>query len=118
MIQCLGCDNEHAINVDPTVVHRNEDGSVTPHPCWTFNGDLDRPTFSPSLLVRSGKYANPEWYAKLTSQERRDFADRISNVCHSYIVNGQIQYLHDCTHKYVNQTIELPDYEFEWELFY
>ena len=53
---------------------------------WTFNGDVDQPTFSPSLLIR-------------TSQ----------GVCHSYVQDGRIQFLGDCTHALAGQTVELPD---------
>lgn len=66
---------------------------------WTFNGDLDRPVFGPSLLVRSelGEARTPY-------------------VCHSFIgcngaQPGQITFLGDCTHALAGQTIDLPDVE-------
>jgi hypothetical protein len=60
---------------------------------WTFNGDLERPTFSPSLLVTG--YLNKK---------------HPNGICHSYITNGQIQYLGDSTHELAGKTIELPEY--------
>ncbi len=60
---------------------------------WSFNGDLERPTFQPSLLV-SG-YLN----------ERQP-----NGVCHSFITDGRIQYLSDCTHEFAGKTIELPEF--------
>lgn len=32
-------------------------------------------------------------------------------VCHSFIKDGQIQYLDDCTHRLKNQTVPLKPYE-------
>lgn len=61
---------------------------------WTFNGDVDKPTFSPSMCVNcvDEKYLNEQTVR-----------------CHSFVRNGQIQYLGDCTHDMKNQTIELPN---------
>lgn len=97
-INCPGCESQHVLNVDPG--YRK--------PCWTFNNDFDKPTFSPSLLVRTGKYASPNWYA-LQDQETRQWLDKNSNICHSFIKQGKIQYLNDCTHKLKGRTVDLPD---------
>lgn len=51
-----------------------------------FNGDVDKPTLSPSLLVTGSGV-----------------------VCHSYVENGMIRFLGDCTHPLANQTVELLD---------
>lgn len=56
-------------------------------PRWTFNGDLDKPTISPSLLVQ-GQYR-----------------------CHSFIKDGQIQFLTDCDHQLAGQTVPLQEIE-------
>jgi hypothetical protein len=58
---------------------------------WTFNGDLDKPTFSPSVLVTGG--TDPDYR------------------CHSYVTDGKIRFLSDCSHKYAGQTVDLPDVE-------
>ena len=62
---------------------------------WNFNGDYEKPTFSPSMLVKGGPC-------------NKDGSDRI---CHSFVKDGKIQYLSDCTHKYVGKTIDLPGVE-------
>lgn len=59
---------------------------VDQKPCWTWNGDYIRPTFEPSLLVRG------------------------AGTCHSYVRDGSIQFLGDCTHRLANQTVPLPVY--------
>lgn len=32
------------------------------------------------------------------------------SVCHSFVRDGQIQYLGDCTHEYAGKTVDLPDF--------
>jgi hypothetical protein len=59
-----------------------------------FNGDFDKPTLTPSLLYQG-------------------FALR----CHSYVTDGRIQYLSDCSHALVGQTIDLPELITEQEEF-
>lgn len=55
---------------------------------WSFNGDLERPTFQPSILCNA---SFPE------------------SRCHSYVTDGRIQFLADCHHALKGQTVELPD---------
>jgi len=47
-----------------------------------------------------------EWKAKPWEQTK------VHKVCHSFVTDGNIQYLGDCTHELAGQTIELP--EFKW----
>ena len=56
-----------------------------------FDGNVDLPTFEPSLM----------W----------NFTT--GYVCHSFIRNGMIQFLDDCTHPLKGQTVELPEIEEE-----
>lgn len=54
---------------------------------WGVTGVSDNlPTVIPSIRVRVGE-----------------------KVCHSFVRAGKIQYLSDCTHSMVGQTVELPD---------
>ena len=59
---------------------------------WTFNNDFNKPTISPSLKV-SYPYNDEE------------------HICHSFIRDGIMQYLSDCTHHLAGKTIEIPDFE-------
>ena len=99
MFMCPGCKEMHQVMVG--------DG---PGPRWGFNGDYDRPTFTPSVLVKSGHYCS--------GQEGKDcwctFEERLGrpaptkcSVCHSFVRDGQIQFLGDCTHDLANQTVPL-----------
>ena len=62
---------------------------------WSFNGDLARPTLSPSLLLT---------YTHVG-------ADKF--VCHSFVRAGRIEYLPDCTHPFAGQTVDLPEWPFQ-----
>ena len=83
---CPGCEEMHLIAVfDP---FRN--GAV-----WTFDGNVDRPTFRPSVNISlHWSDADP---------------DMVDERCHYFITNGQIQFCPDSTHKLSGQTVELPD---------
>lgn len=95
--KCPGCGDSHLIGET-----------------WRFNGDLDRPTFSPSLLVRTGHHANPlhkdgdDCWCNYEQRygEKPPFA---CYVCHSFIRDGKIEFLGDCTHPLAGQTADLPD---------
>lgn len=68
---CPGCKNYHVFDSR-----------------WQFNGDLDKPTFSPSLLC------NPD------HAERR---------CHSFVRDGKIEFLSDCYHELAGQMVEMQE---------
>lgn len=57
---------------------------------WTFNGDFDKPTFTPSMLVNA---QFPE------------------SRCHSFIANGEWQFLNDCYHKPKGQVVVMQEEE-------
>lgn len=78
--ECPGCEDSHAI---PTVGPQ----------AWGFNGDVDKPTLSPSILVHETK---------------RTDGTTFSPRCHSFVRDGRIEFLGDCGHKLAGQTIDLP----------
>jgi hypothetical protein len=76
---CPGCKGHHAFTTkDPVFVP------------WTWNQNVEKPTFNPSLMCN------------------RDQKDQ----CHSYVRDGKIQFLGDCFHELKNQTAEIP--EIDW----
>lgn len=88
-----------------------------PGATWTWNGDTEKPTFSPSVLVRSGHYVprkpgEPEscWctYAKEHPEEKLPFG---CYLCHSFVRDGMVQFLGDCTHALAGQTVPLGEWE-------
>lgn len=66
---------------------------------WTFNGNMDNPTFTPSLMCKTGKYVNPNYDG-----------EGDSSVCHSHITDGNISFCSDSTHPYAGQTLPLPHF--------
>ena len=66
---------------------------------WSFNGNYDLPTFKPSILVRGHKALDPNDLSK----------GRRETVCHSFVTDGKIRFLNDCTHALAGQTVDLPE---------
>ncbi|MBA6061528.1 MULTISPECIES: DUF6527 family protein [Pseudomonas] len=97
---CTGCDAPHSLHV----------GSGS-GPRWGYNGNPEAPTFTPSVLVRGTQRLTDEEHQALMAGEKvepRPF------VCHSFVTDGRIQYLGDCTHGLAGQTVELPEWEVAW----
>lgn len=69
---------------------------------WAFNGDYEKPTFSPSMLVRGCLTMRKVNGDVFTGEDKY-------GVCHSFVTDGKIQYLSDCTHEHAGKTIELED---------
>lgn len=67
---------------------------------WSFNGDFEKPTVKPSILVTWEDFIDHNDHAKGTKKYR----------CHSFITDGKIRFLNDCTHALAGQTVELPDF--------
>ena len=83
-IECPGCGFQHRMAVDEP----NHLGAR-----WTFNNVFEKPTFTPSKLVTIGQDPEP------------------NKLCHSFITDGKIRFLEDCSHHLKGQTVELPDIE-------
>lgn len=83
---CPGCGVAHHIQTRA----RTED----PEECiWWFNGDVNKPTFTPSILGtwQEGPVDKP-----------------VNGICHYNLTDGKIQYHTDCTHHLVGKTVDLP----------
>lgn len=74
---------------------------------WIWNGDEDKPTLQPSIKVTWDDWDPPAVYGQPLPKEQK----RISKCCHSFVTNGTIRFLEDCTHSLANQTLQLPDWE-------
>lgn len=93
---CPGCEELHTLN----------------H-IWTFNGNFDKPTFAPSVLVTNGHYCSQHKlgdHCWCTFNER--YPDNPTTFtcsrCHSFVRDGNIEFLTDSTHKLAGQTVALP----------
>lgn len=98
---CPGCNMQHHISVG------EGDG-----PRWNWNGSKERPTFTPSVLVRNGHFAHGAKDKDCWCDYHRNNPDSDINfkcvLCHTFITDGKIQYLDDCSHELAGQTIDLP----------
>lgn len=106
LFRCPGCNQRHMV--------RHGDG---PGPRWTWNGNAEKPTFTPSVLV-TGRGFTPKgqadfdaWRAagcpRAEHGEPMQF-ENAPSVCHSFVTDGRIQFLNDCTHPLAGQTVDLP----------
>lgn len=90
---CPGCAEFHQVGVG--------DG---PGPRWGYNQDPDAPTFTPSVLVTWSVPSDVDGEFDDVSKDRK-------KVCHSFVRDGQIEFLGDCTHSLAGKTVDLPDLE-------
>lgn len=101
MFWCPGCDKAHQVSV--------ASGG------WSFNGDYERPTFKPSVLVRTGHFIpdhqGPACWCTYNAEHPDDSAPFKCALCHSFVTDGRIQFLGDSTHPLAGQTVELPECE-------
>lgn len=110
MIFCPGCGCGHGLRV-----------GQSSGPSWTFDGDLEKPTFSPSLLIEvhdftpKGRADYEAW--KAAGFPREDDKpmkfESAPTRCHSYITGGEIRFLSDCTHALAGKTVPLQPFEGE-----
>lgn len=82
---CPACEAPHGINCG--------DGHG---PVWSWDGNIDKPTFNPSVLVTYDNGINHD-----------------PHVCHSFVRNGKIEFLGDCTHALAGKTVDIPEWEIE-----
>lgn len=75
---CPGCKYGHHLETKPGE--------------WTWNGDLVKPTATPSLLINRG-------------------ASGEAPRCHFFIREGQLQFLGDCTHELAGTTVDMEPYD-------
>jgi hypothetical protein len=91
---CPGCNEVHG----PKIVGAG---------AWTWNGDRERPTIEPSILVTGVRRITDEEHDRLMAGEKIEPEPR---RCHSFLRDGHLQFLADCTHVLAGQTVELPEY--------
>jgi hypothetical protein len=80
---------------------------------WGYNGKPEAPTFTPSVLVRwgckvSGAKLRPDGKCAACEEAKAEGEPSMCGACHSFVTDGQIQFLGDCTHDLAGQTVPLP----------
>ena len=89
---CPGCESNHVV---PTGTSHG----------WGFNGDYNRPTLSPSVLI----YGHPTLIDDSLEGDALTAPENIreSPRCHSFVRDGRIEYLGDCTHSFAGKTVDM-----------
>ena len=75
---CPGCDEAHFIA-----------------DTWKFDGNMDLPTFTPSVKLQHGSRGQ-------------------NGVCHYFLTHGELRFCSDSTHHLKGCTIPLPDLQEPW----
>jgi hypothetical protein len=107
LFYCPGCKEVHAFDKR-----------------WTFDGNMEAPTFSPSLRI--GPYwREPPGWDRETAPKNPDGSLQLGPdgrtlgavewTCHSFVRAGRIEFLGDCTHELTGKTVDLPELP-EWAL--
>ena len=84
-VYCPACKRAHRF-----IMENDED----PENVWDFDGDMEFPTFNPSLLVESGPLK----------------PDAANHICHSFLKKGVWDFLGDCTHDYAGNKTQMVDF--------
>lgn len=90
----------------------NHDVPIPPHSqAWEWNGSLNAPTLSPSVLRTSGHHAPKHqgscWCnLKPAINEPPPFQ---CMRCHCFVRDGRIEFLGDCSHELAGQTVEMRE---------
>ena len=90
MFVCPGCQDEDGQGG----LHMLPVNSADKQPSWSWDGNLEEPTISPSILTRGGRLGS-------------------EGVCHSFLRAGVFEFLGDCTHALAGQSVPLPDL-YDW----
>ena len=88
---CPGCEETHAI-----------------FDSWSFNGDVNRPSFSPSVKI-TGKQTvkkDGEWTGEWVLGPDGKALD---DCCHYYLTDGKLRYEGDSIHALSGKTVDLPE---------
>ena len=91
---CPGCNETHGYMI------ASPDGG----PLWQFNGDSDKPTFTPSMRL---------FVIHRTDDDDKPLPAPVEEtLCHYFITDGKIQFCSDSPHHLSGQTVDLPDWPY------
>lgn len=88
---------------------------------WDWDGNEEKPTFTPSMLVHEHWYLPDDWEPEQSKDADGNWLYEPDGIhllgavyggrCHSFVRDGKIQFLNDCQHALAGQTVDLPDWE-------
>jgi hypothetical protein len=110
---CPGCEELHCFVTQRSLDFRPQG------PCWDFDGNVDCPTFNPSLIMWTGHYADQRhgiqkescWctYNEKLIAEGKEPSGFKCGICHLFLHGGMLQFLGDSTHALAGKTVSLPE---------
>lgn len=95
---CQGCNSAHSI--------KTKGGGA-----WGWNGDVEKPVFTPSVLVTGFEKPTDDEIDRIMAGEK---IERRPLRCHTFVgcngaQPGEVIFLGDCTHALAGQTWPFPD---------
>jgi len=91
---CPGCETlddegkpRGGLHMLPVNATPEQQAAFPNKPFWTWDGNLEVPTLSPSILTGRGT----------------------ENICHSFLTAGVFNFLTDCTHALAGTQVPMPD---------
>lgn len=100
-IWCPGCDKLHAVNLVGPEGYR-------PEVCWDWDGNLESPTISPSILCHNSVFLHEDGTQCPNWHEDYETRTHTQGPCHSFVRNGQWEFLSDCAHELAGKTVPVP----------
>lgn len=88
---CPGCKCGHYFTIPP----------------WTWNENFEKPTIRASILVRVTRPITDDEADRILKGEKIDVSN---TACHSFVTDGNIQFLGDCTHELAGKTVPLEPF--------
>lgn len=106
MFVCPGCvaggpDGYEGLHMLPV---NTPTGQNIGQPSWDWDGNLEAPTLSPSILTNG---------TRSEDARRNDDGTFRFPRCHSFLKEGVFEFLGDCEHPLANQKVPMPDLP-EW----
>lgn len=94
---CPGCGEGHAVWVQPGR--------------WEFNGNMEKPTFNPSLLIHR-KMGEPPITAENFEEWKRNPwpQTKVDKICHLNVTDGQLIFHGDSTHHLSGKTVPMEPF--------
>lgn len=89
---CPGCNHSHEY-----VTYRSDGKHDAEHSVWGFDGNLEKPTFTPSMRI----------FIPAHAFDGKQFPEK--TTCHYFVTAGEIRYCGDCQHALNGKTVPLPE---------
>lgn len=102
---CQGCQSVHQVSVIG-------EGAI-----WGWDGNVDAPTFTPSVLITSGHFVSTHkpgdkcWCTYAVEHPDRPVPFTCRR-CHTFVRGGMVEFLGDCSHALAGKTEPLPDWPY------